>query len=62
MIAMLDIRENLRINNACGEAFRNVDVINAPAFVVEPYAWKSLAPPGIPVGFRMNFPEAIHPS
>ena len=62
MITVFHIRENLRINNPRSKVFCNIDIIDSPAFVVKPYTWKSLAPPGIPVGFRMNFPEAVDPS
>ncbi len=62
MVTVFDIRENLGINNAGSEAFCDIDVINAPALVVEPYTGKSLAPPGISVGFRMNFPETVYPA
>lgn len=62
MITVLDIWKNLCVNNMKSETLGNVDVINAPAFVVESYTRESLAPPGIPVWFWMNFPEAIHPS
>jgi hypothetical protein len=62
MIAVFYIGENLSINDVCTKVFSNVDIINAPAFVVEPYTRESLAPPGISVGFWMNFSEAIDPS
>ena len=62
MIAVLDIRENICIKQLFFKWFGNGDVINTPAFIVQPHRRKALAPPAVTVRLFMKFAEGIDPA
>src|SRR5690606_41428404 len=57
MITVLYIGQNLRRNQIIFQWFCNIEVIKPPAFILQPYAGKTLGPPGILVRIRMKRPE-----
>ena len=62
MVAVFDIRIDLRIPEVRPEWFGNGNIIDPPAFVLGAYRGKTLAPPAIAVWFFMKFAKSVDPS
>ena len=62
MIAVFYIRINVSMQDSARQVIGHINVIDSPAFIVQSHGRETLAPPTVPVRFRMFYPEAVCPS
>src|ERR1700712_5110414 len=62
VIAVFYVGINVSFQDSIRKVIGYIDVIDSPAFIIQSHRRESLAPPAVPVWFRMFCPKAVCPS
>src|ERR1700730_11580512 len=61
MIALFYIRINVSVQDPASDIVCYINIIDSPAFIIQSHGRETLAPPTVPVRFRMFYAKAVCP-